>query len=73
MLTMRSVIGLMLLLLAFSASYCQDSLLSKGAKIEFKEETFDFGLIKADSTYYYVFYFKNTGTDTLKIQGVRAG
>lgn len=44
----------------------------KGAHMEFDAENYDFGKIEADSVVYHVFTFRNTGTDTLKVRGVRS-
>lgn len=44
-----------------------------GARLEFKEESFDFGLVSNDTLLQHVFEFKNTGNDTLRILRVRSG
>jgi len=42
-------------------------------KIEFKEETFDFGKIIQGEAVTHVFEFENMGDETLTIKNVRAG
>lgn len=44
-----------------------------GARIEFKEENFDFGEVSNDTLLQHVFVFTNTGEDTLEIKRVSSG
>jgi len=70
----RSVLLICLLMFFLSTLSAQDNRKTPSdAKIEFTEEAFDFGLMQPDSMYYHVFEFKNPGTDTLRIVGVRPG
>lgn len=75
---MKSLILFLLLLLAFNPApgraqdFIQTDSLS-GPRITFEQKAFDFGEVGSDSTLTYDFVFTNTGSDTLRIRGVKPG
>jgi len=45
---------------------------TEGPRIEFKQNSHDFGTIGRERPVFHFFPFKNTGADTLKIQKVKS-
>lgn len=67
-----SFISILFILMVFQGSlFGQDITKKSNARMEFQEETYNFGDVSGDSVLTHVFKFKNSGTDTLFIQGVR--
>ena len=66
-----TIIALNLNMLAAQDSTLADSL--SVPQIEFPEISYDFGSIGDDTTLTHTFVFTNTGTDSLRIKGVRPG
>ena len=59
-------------LLLFIFVFAQDTKQEDTPKIEFAEQSYDFGEITQDSIVHHVFKFTNTGNDTLKIHRVKS-
>lgn len=60
--------------LVFTGSFRQTvAVETGGARIEFREENFDFGEVSNDTLLQHVFVFANVGEDTLRIRRVSSG
>jgi hypothetical protein len=68
---MKKIFFALLMILACSATslFAQSN---KGAKIQFKQELYDYGNIKSGSNGYYEFKFTNTGTAPLQIANAKS-
>ncbi|MBN2663810.1 MAG: DUF1573 domain-containing protein [Bacteroidales bacterium] len=74
---MKKYMVLFLVLLSFSCKQTSNETdivndQSELTKIEFKNSTFDFGTIVQGETVTHIYYFNNTGTKPLVINGVRS-
>lgn len=62
--------------LAWSAAWAQQDstpVAANAPRVAVSEETFDFGYVPQGATISHVFWLKNTGGDTLRINDVRTG
>ena len=59
-----------ILLFTSSFLFAQSETQPSKSFLEFKEDVFDFGLLKSDSMVAHVFKFQNTGQDTIEIYNV---
>ena len=67
-----SILVLIAFIFLFQATLlAQNKTPTSDASIVFEEEKYDFGEVSNDTLLAHVFKFKNTGTDTLFIKGVR--
>lgn len=70
---MQRIAGILVIgLLSFVFVFAQDAQQENSPKIEFVEQSYDFGEITQDSIVHHVFKFANTGNDTLKIHRVKS-